>query len=154
MTVSGSKAHRSPSRDSQVKWNMNLGRKGITVINEHVSPDAYGLLILAPEIALGSGWLGGDRESQFSPTSTLHDYDSSGSYTNSPCVGNFDVQVQELGFQQESFWSRQQVTMADARWSSFGVNPVTDMANGVPIPQFAIDSLMSRNHLLNILEST
>lgn len=40
---------------------MNLGRKGITVINEHVSPDAYGLLILAPEIALGSGWLGGDR---------------------------------------------------------------------------------------------
>lgn len=61
MSEYGSNAHRSPSRDSQIKRNMNLGRKGITVINEHVSPDAYGLLILAPEIALGSGWLGGDR---------------------------------------------------------------------------------------------
>jgi hypothetical protein len=28
---------------------------------EHFAPDAYGLLILAPEVALGSGWLGGDR---------------------------------------------------------------------------------------------
>jgi len=37
------------------------GQKGVTVIIEPVSPDAYGLLILAPEIALGSGWLGGDR---------------------------------------------------------------------------------------------
>ncbi len=35
--------------------------KGTTVISEHFSPDAYGLLILAPEIALGSGWLGGDK---------------------------------------------------------------------------------------------
>ncbi|SFO48938.1 hypothetical protein SAMN05428984_4588 [Sphingomonas sp. OK281] len=31
------------------------------MIIEHLTPDAYGLLILAPEIALGSGWLGGDR---------------------------------------------------------------------------------------------
>ena len=37
------------------------GRKGAVVIIEHLAPDAYGLLILAPEIALGSGWLGGDR---------------------------------------------------------------------------------------------
>jgi hypothetical protein len=28
---------------------------------EQLAPDAYGLLILAPEVALGSGWLGGDR---------------------------------------------------------------------------------------------
>ncbi|KQR80381.1 hypothetical protein ASG07_14545 [Sphingomonas sp. Leaf343] len=26
-----------------------------------MASDAYGLLILAPEVALGSGWLGGDR---------------------------------------------------------------------------------------------
>lgn len=26
-----------------------------------LSPDTYGLLILAPEVPLGSGWLGGDR---------------------------------------------------------------------------------------------
>lgn len=31
------------------------------VITEHIAPDTYGLLILAPEVALGSGWLGGDR---------------------------------------------------------------------------------------------
>ena len=31
------------------------------VIIKHLAADAYGLLILAPEIALGSGWLGGDR---------------------------------------------------------------------------------------------
>ena len=37
------------------------GRKDTIVIIEHLAPDAYGLLILAPEIALGSGWLGGDR---------------------------------------------------------------------------------------------
>lgn len=40
-------------------WDQD--KKGISVITEHVSPDAYGLLILTPEIALGSGWLGGDR---------------------------------------------------------------------------------------------
>jgi len=40
-------------------WDQD--EKGISVITEHVSPDAYGLLILAPEIALGTGWLGGDR---------------------------------------------------------------------------------------------
>lgn len=37
------------------------GRKGTIVITEHLASDAYGLLILAPEIALGSGWLGGNR---------------------------------------------------------------------------------------------
>jgi hypothetical protein len=37
------------------------GRKGTVVIIEHLASDAYGLLILAPEIPLGSGWLGGDR---------------------------------------------------------------------------------------------
>jgi hypothetical protein len=37
------------------------GRKGTIVIIEHFAPDAYGLPILAPEVALGSGWLGGDR---------------------------------------------------------------------------------------------
>lgn len=26
-----------------------------------LSPDTYGLLILTPEVPLGSGWLGGDR---------------------------------------------------------------------------------------------
>jgi hypothetical protein len=31
------------------------------VITQHVAPEAYGLLILAPKIALASGWLGGDR---------------------------------------------------------------------------------------------
>ena len=31
------------------------------VTTEHLTPDDYGLLILAPEIALGSGWIGGDR---------------------------------------------------------------------------------------------
>jgi hypothetical protein len=36
-------------------------KRDIIVIIEHLAPDAYGLLILAPEIALGSGWLGGDR---------------------------------------------------------------------------------------------
>lgn len=35
-------------------------RHRITVI-EHLSPDTYGLLILAPEAPLDSGWLGGDR---------------------------------------------------------------------------------------------
>jgi hypothetical protein len=31
------------------------------VITEHLTHHDYGLLILAPEIALGSGWIGGDR---------------------------------------------------------------------------------------------
>lgn len=44
-----------------LKANRNHGSKGNRVIIEHLSPDAYGLLILAPEITLGSGWLGGDR---------------------------------------------------------------------------------------------
>jgi len=44
-----------------LKGSCDQDEKGTTVIIEHFSPDAYGLLILAPEIALGSGWLGGDR---------------------------------------------------------------------------------------------
>ena len=30
-------------------------------MTKHLSPDTYGILILAPKVALGSGWLGGDR---------------------------------------------------------------------------------------------
>ena len=45
----------------RLNGSCDQGEKGTTVIIEHFSPDAYGLLILAPEIALGSGWLGGDR---------------------------------------------------------------------------------------------
>lgn len=44
-----------------IKASRDYGRKGTIVITEHLASDAYGLLILAPEIALGSGWLGGDR---------------------------------------------------------------------------------------------
>ena len=44
-----------------IKVSRDHGEKDIIVIIEHFAPDAYGLLILAPEIALGSGWLGGDR---------------------------------------------------------------------------------------------
>jgi hypothetical protein len=36
-------------------------QKSAAAIIDHFAPDAYGLLILAPEVALGSGWLGGDR---------------------------------------------------------------------------------------------
>jgi len=38
-----------------------LQKKDTAAIIENIEPDAYGLLILAPETALGSGWLGGDR---------------------------------------------------------------------------------------------
>lgn len=44
-----------------IKSRRNHGRRDTTIIIEHLPSDAYGLLILAPEIALGSGWLGGDR---------------------------------------------------------------------------------------------
>jgi hypothetical protein len=44
-----------------LKASRDHGRKGTIVITEHLASDAYGLLILAPAIALGSGWLGGDR---------------------------------------------------------------------------------------------
>jgi hypothetical protein len=44
-----------------IKASRDHGKKDTIVIIEHLAPDAYGLLILAPEIALGSGWLGGDR---------------------------------------------------------------------------------------------
>lgn len=54
-------ARRSPSRDPQAKGTRDNENKGTILIIEHFAPDAYGLLILAPEIALGSGWLGGDR---------------------------------------------------------------------------------------------
>lgn len=37
------------------------GGKGNLTITIYLSPETYGLLILAPEVALGSGWLGGDR---------------------------------------------------------------------------------------------
>jgi hypothetical protein len=43
-----------------IRAGCDHGRKD-TIVIEHLAPDAYGLLILAPEIALGSGWLGGDR---------------------------------------------------------------------------------------------
>ena len=44
-----------------IKASRDHGKKHTVVIVDHLAPDAYGLLILAPEIALGSGWLGGDR---------------------------------------------------------------------------------------------
>lgn len=44
-----------------VKASRDHGRQDTVVIQEQYAPDAYGLLILAPEVALGSGWLGGDR---------------------------------------------------------------------------------------------
>lgn len=37
------------------------GKTGVIITIERFPPDAYGLLILAPEVPLGSGWLGGDR---------------------------------------------------------------------------------------------
>jgi hypothetical protein len=51
-----------PSRDH--------GRKGTIVIAEHLASDAYGLLILAPEVALGSGWLGMTGSSVGQPSVT------------------------------------------------------------------------------------
>lgn len=57
-----SQRRRSPNRDPQRKAQAAItARRGVAVINQHVAPEAYGLLILAPEIALASGWLGGDR---------------------------------------------------------------------------------------------
>jgi hypothetical protein len=44
-----------------IKASCGRGKKDTIVIIEDLAPDVYGLLILAPEIALGSGWLGGDR---------------------------------------------------------------------------------------------
>jgi len=52
---------RSPRIDPRYKGKPRSRQKDTVVIIEHFAPDAYGLLILAPEIALGSGWLGGDR---------------------------------------------------------------------------------------------
>jgi hypothetical protein len=57
----GPAARRSLDLDSRYKARRDHGKKDTVVIIEHFAPDAYGLLILAPEIALGSGWLGGDR---------------------------------------------------------------------------------------------
>jgi len=57
----GPTARRSPSLNPRCKSKRYHGKKDTVVIIEHFAPDAYGLLILAPEIALGSGWLGGDR---------------------------------------------------------------------------------------------
>jgi hypothetical protein len=56
--------HTPGGRQSEIlsiKARRDRGKKDTIVIIEHLAPDAYGLLILAPEIALGSGWLGGDR---------------------------------------------------------------------------------------------
>jgi hypothetical protein len=61
MSATGSHARRSPIRDLRYKGGPRSRQKDTIVIIEHLAPDAYGLLILAPEIALGSGWLGGDR---------------------------------------------------------------------------------------------
>jgi hypothetical protein len=44
-----------------IKANRDHGKRDTVVIIKHFASDAYGLLILEPEIALGSGWLGGDR---------------------------------------------------------------------------------------------
>ena len=44
-----------------MKASRDHGKRGTIDIIEHFAPDSYGLLILAPEVALGSGWLGGDR---------------------------------------------------------------------------------------------
>jgi predicted metalloprotease len=52
---------RSPRIDPRCKGKPRSRQKDTVVIIDHLAPDAYGLLILAPEIALGSGWLGGDR---------------------------------------------------------------------------------------------
>jgi hypothetical protein len=57
----GSDCPRSPSGDHRYKGKPRPRHKDTIVIIERLTPDAYGLLILAPEIALGSGWLGGDR---------------------------------------------------------------------------------------------
>ena len=57
----GPNAFQSPSRDPRFKAKPRSRQKGTILITEHSASDAYGLLILAPEVALGSGWLGGDR---------------------------------------------------------------------------------------------
>jgi hypothetical protein len=54
-------AARSPSNDPQYKGQVAITPRNTMVTTEHLTPDDYGLLILKPEIALGSGWLGGDR---------------------------------------------------------------------------------------------
>ena len=49
------------SRFSSVEATPQSRKKDTVAIIEHFKPDAYGLLILAPEVALDCGWLGGDR---------------------------------------------------------------------------------------------
>ena len=49
------------ARTTNIYATRDHGKRNTFVIIEHFAPDAYGLLILAPEIALESGWLGGDR---------------------------------------------------------------------------------------------
>ena len=61
MSARGAKARCSPSKDLEYNASREHGQKDTIVIIEHFAPYAYGLLILEPEIALGSGWLGGDR---------------------------------------------------------------------------------------------
>ena len=62
MSASGSQ--RPTGRQAEIlgiKASRNHGKKDTVVVLKHFAPDADGLLILAPEIALGSGWLRGDR---------------------------------------------------------------------------------------------
>ncbi|MBB3349953.1 hypothetical protein [Sphingomonas sp. BK069] len=51
----------NPLKESLIVEVKRQSRTKDTAIIEHFEPDAYGLLILAPEVALDSGWLGGDR---------------------------------------------------------------------------------------------
>jgi hypothetical protein len=60
----GSWIHKPAGRHAEIPSlyaGRDHGRNGTIVLTEHLASDSYGLLILAPEIALGSGWLGGDR---------------------------------------------------------------------------------------------
>jgi hypothetical protein len=61
MNDRGASDRQSPNRDLRLKGRLNSPRQDTIAIDKHLAADTYGLLILAPEIALGSGWLGGDR---------------------------------------------------------------------------------------------
>ena len=61
MNDGGASDRQSPNRDLRLKGRLNSPRQDTIAIDKHLAADTYGLLILAPEIALGSGWLGGDR---------------------------------------------------------------------------------------------
>ncbi|MBM6577782.1 hypothetical protein KCP91_15470 [Microvirga sp. SRT01] len=61
MAENGSKRLSIAKPRSSAQSKSRSRQEGTIVITEHLASDAYGLLILAPEIPLGSGWLGGDR---------------------------------------------------------------------------------------------